>query len=119
MHYVAVPPERDSQPVRSFGAFTEDLHALADWLVACKITTVAMEATGIYWVPLFQILEARGLEVCLVNAGHVKHVPGRKTDVQDCQWLQKLMSLGLLRGAFRPAMKSARYARWCGCGRSC
>ena len=102
IHYVAVPPERDPQPVRSFGAYTEDLHALADWLIACKITTVAMEATGVYWVPLFQILEARGLEVCLVNAGHVKHVPGRKTDVQDCQWLQYLHSVGLLHASFRP-----------------
>lgn len=103
IHYVAVPPDRDPQPVRSFGAFTEDLHALADWLVACKITTVAMEATGVYWVPLFQILEARGLEVCLVNAGHVKHVPGRKSDVQDCQWLQYLHSVGLLHASFRPS----------------
>ena len=85
IHYVAVPPQRDPQPVRSFGAFTEDLHALADWLITCKITTVAMEATDVYWVPLFQILEARGLEVCLVNAGQVKHVPGRESDVQDCQ----------------------------------
>jgi transposase len=102
MHFVAVPPERDAQPVRSFGTFTEDLHALADWLIACKITTVAMEATGIYWVPLFQILEARGLEVCLVNAGHVKNVPGRKTDVQDCQWLQYLHAVGLLHASFRP-----------------
>lgn len=102
LHFVAVPSERDPQPVRSFSTFTEDLHALADWLVACKITTVAMEATGVYWVPLFQILEARGLEVCLVNAGHVKHVPGRKTDVQDCQWLQYLHSVGLLHASFRP-----------------
>jgi transposase len=102
MHFVAVPSDRDPQPVRSFSTFTEDLHALADWLVACKITTVAMEATGVYWVPLFQILEARGLEVCLVNAGHVKNVPGRKTDVQDCQWLQYLHSVGLLHASFRP-----------------
>jgi transposase len=102
MHFVAVPPARDPQPVRSFSTFTEDLHALADWLVACKITTVAMEATGIYWVPLFQILEARGLEVCLVNARHVKNVPGRKTDVQDCQWLQYLHAVGLLHASFRP-----------------
>ena len=102
MHFVAVPPGRDSQPVRSFSTFTEDLHALADWLVACKITTVAMESTGVYWVPLFQILEARGLEVCLVNARHVKNVPGRKTDVQDCQWLQYLHAVGLLHASFRP-----------------
>jgi transposase len=102
VHYVAVPPERDAQPVRSFGTQTGDLHALADWLIACKIKTVAMEATGVYWVPLFQILEGRGLEVCLVNARHVKNVPGRKTDVQDCQWLQYLHSVGLLHASFRP-----------------
>lgn len=102
VHYVAVPPERDAKSVRSFGTQTADLHALADWLVACKITTVAMEATGVYWVPLFQILEGRGLEVCLVNARHVKNVPSRKTDVQDCQWLQYLHSVGLLHASFRP-----------------
>jgi transposase len=102
VHYVAVPPDRDDKPVRWFGTQTGDLHALADWLVACKITTVAMEATGVYWIPLFQILEARGLEVCLVNARHVKNVPGRKTDVQDCQWLQYLHSVGLLHASFRP-----------------
>ena len=102
VHYVAVPPDRDDKPVRWFGTQTGDLHALADWLVACKITTVAMEATGVYWIPLFQILEARGLDVCLVNARHVKNVPGRKTDVQDCQWLQYLHSVGLLHASFRP-----------------
>ena len=102
VHYVAVPPDRDKQPVRSFGTQTGDLHALADWLIACKIKTVAMEATGVYWIPLFQILEDRGLEVCLVNARHVKNVPGRKTDVQDCQWLQYLHSVGLLHASFRP-----------------
>jgi len=102
LHLVAVPPDRDAEPVRSFGTLTGDLHALADWLVTCKITTVAMEATGVYWIPLFQILEARGLEVCLVNARHVKNVPGRKTDVQDCQWLQYLHSVGLLHASFRP-----------------
>lgn len=102
VHYVAVPPDRDKQPVRSFGTQTGDLHALADWLIACKIKTVAMEATGVYWIPLFQILEGRGLDVCLVNARHVKNVPGRKTDVQDCQWLQYLHSVGLLHASFRP-----------------
>jgi len=102
VHYVAVPPDRDSNPVRFFGTQTGDLHQLADWLIACKITTVAMEATGVYWVPLFQLLEDRGLEVCLVNARHVKNVPGRKTDVQDCQWLQYLHSVGLLHASFRP-----------------
>jgi transposase len=102
VHYVAVPPDRDERPVQSFGTQTADLHRLADWLVACRIKTVAMEATGVYWVPLYQILEDRGLEVCLVNARHVKHVPGRKTDVQDCQWLQYLHSVGLLNASFRP-----------------
>ena len=101
--YVAVPEERDSRPVRKFATFTEDLHALADWLIACQIKTVAMESTGVYWIALFQILESRGLEVCLVNARHVKGVPGRKTDIQDCQWLQYLHTVGLLRGSFRPA----------------
>lgn len=102
VHYVAVPAERAQPAVRSFGTQTGDLHALADWLAACRIQTVAMEATGVYWVPLFQILEDRGLEVCLVNARHAKNVPGRKTDVQDCQWLQYLHSVGLLHASFRP-----------------
>ena len=102
-HYVAVPADRDSEPVRSFGAFTEDLFALADWLSACRITTVAMEATGVYWIPLFEILERRGFEVVLVNARHVKNVPGRKSDVIDCQWLQELHSMGLLSASFRPS----------------
>ncbi|MGB7791667.1 MAG: IS110 family transposase [Terrimicrobiaceae bacterium] len=101
--YVAVPEERDNRPVRKFATFTEDLHALADWLIACAIKTVAIESTGVYWIALFQILECRGLEVCLVNARHVKGVPGRKTDIQDCQWLQYLHTVGLLRGSFRPA----------------
>jgi transposase len=101
-HFVAVPPERDPQPVRSFTTDTAALQALADWLIKCGVRTVAMEATGVYWVPLFQVLEARGLEVCLVNARHVKNVPGRKTDVQDCQWLQYLHSVGLLHASFRP-----------------
>jgi len=101
--YVAVPPGACPRHVRSFPTFTEDLHALRDWLQACGITTVAMESTGVYWIPLFQILEAAGIEVCLVNARHCKNLPGRKTDVQDCQWLQYLHSVGLLRGSFRPA----------------
>jgi transposase len=85
--YVAVPPGSRPRPVRAFATFTEDLHALRDWLKECGVTTVAMESTGVYWIPLFQILEAAGLEVCLVNARHCKNLPGRKTDVQDCQWL--------------------------------
>lgn len=101
--YVAVAPGTCARPVRAFATFTEDLHALRDWLKACGITTVAMESTSVYWIPLFQILEAAGLEVCLVNARHCKNLPGRKTDVQDCQWLQHLHSVGLLRGSFRPA----------------
>jgi len=104
-HYVAVPPDRDEQPVRRFGAFTEDLHALAQWLLRCGVKTVAMESTGVYWIPLYQILESQGLKVKLVNARHVKHVPGRKSDVQDCQWLQQLESFGLLSGSFRPEAK--------------
>jgi transposase len=103
--YVAVPLDRDPQPVRSFQTFTEDLHRLADWLQRCRIKTVAMESTGVFWVPLFQILEQRDLEVCLVNAHHVKNVPGRKTDVSDCQWLQYLHSVGLLQASFRPAQQ--------------
>jgi len=102
-HYVAVPRDRDPEAVRSFKTFTADLHRLADWLVGCGIKTVAMEATGVYWIPIYEILEARGLEVLLVNARHVKNVPGRKSDVSDCEWLQELHSVGLLRGSFRPA----------------
>jgi transposase len=102
-HYAAVPADRNSTPVRSFKTFTADLHRLADWLVACGIKTVAMEATSVYWIPVFEILEARALEVLLVNARHVKNVPGRKSDVSDAEWLQELHSVGLLRGSFRPA----------------
>jgi transposase len=100
--YVAVPLGRDPHPVRTFATFTEDLHALRDWLKDCGVTTVALESTGVYWIAVFQILEAAGMEVCLVNARHCKNLPGRKTDVQDCQWLQYLHSVGLLRGSFRP-----------------
>jgi transposase len=100
--YVAVSADRDPEPVRCFPTFTRDLHALADWLEQCGIRSVAMESTSVYWIPIYQILEARGLEVCLVNAQHVKNVPGRKTDVSDCQWLQYLHSVGLLRASFRP-----------------
>jgi len=100
--YAAVPQDCDPQPVRAFGTFTQDLHALAGWLQACGVRTVAMEATGVYWIPIFQILEARGLEVLLVNARAVKNVAGRKSDVSDCQWLQYLHAVGLLRGSFRP-----------------
>lgn len=101
-HWVAVPAECDAQPVRRFGTFTADLYAIAQWLEQCAIQTVVMESTGIYWIPLFEVLETRGFDVKLIDAHHVKQVPGRKTDVRDCQWLQELHSYGLLRGAFRP-----------------
>jgi transposase len=100
--YIAVPPDRDSRPVRCFRTFTADLNAAAEWLRQCGIESVAMESTGVYWLPFFQILEASGFELFLVNARHLKNVPGRKTDVADCQWLQYLHSAGLLRASFRP-----------------
>lgn len=99
---VAVPPGRDTESVRSFGTLTPDLHALRDWLKACRITTVAMESTGVYWIALFGILREAGIEVALVNAAQVKHCPARKTDVQDAQWLMQLHTAGLLRGSFHP-----------------
>jgi transposase len=102
-HFVAVPPGRDPSPVQSFKTFTSDLLRLADWLAACGVTSVAMEATGVYWIPVYEILEARGFEVLLVNARHIKNVPGRKSDVSDCEWLRELHTVGLLRGSFRPA----------------
>ena len=107
-HYVAVPPSMSEEPVRRFSSFTHDLHALADWLTECGVETVAMESTGVYWVALYDLLEARGFEVVLVNARAVKHVPGRKSDVADCQWLQQLHSFGLLRGSFRPSADIVR-----------
>ncbi|MFV9503711.1 MAG: IS110 family transposase [Oscillochloridaceae bacterium umkhey_bin13] len=100
--WACVPTDRDPNPVQSFGTFTPDLNALVDWLVACKITTVAMESTGVYWIPIYDLLESRGLEAVLVNAHHLKMVPGRKSDVQDCQWIQRLHTYGLLQGSFRP-----------------
>jgi transposase len=100
--WAAVPAERDQPSVRPFGTFTPDLLALAAWLTACGVTSVAMESTGIYWIPIFELLEARGLDVYLVNTGHIKNVPGRKSDVQDCQWIQRLHSYGFLAASFRP-----------------
>ncbi len=100
--WVCVPASSDPEPVRAFGPFTPDLQRLTDWLLACHVETVAMESTGVYWIPIFEVLEARGLKVFLVNSWHLKHVPGRKSDVLDCQWIQQLHSLGLLRGSFRP-----------------
>jgi transposase len=102
VHYVAVPEGRAEPSVRSFGAYTAQLEELVQWLTSCGITTVAMESTGVYWIALYQKLEAAGFEVLLVDARQVRHVPGRKSDVQDCQWLQQLHSYGLLRAAFRP-----------------
>ena len=101
-HFVSVPEDRDDQPVREFSAYTADLYRLADWLKSCGIQTVAMESTGVYWIPLYQVLEQRGFEVRLVDARKVRNVSGRKSDVQDCQWLQQLHTYGLLAGAFRP-----------------
>ena len=100
--FVAVSPDRAAESVRSFETFTRDLHELGDWLQSCGVWTVAMESTGVYWIPVFQILETRGFEVFLVNAQHVRNVPGRKSDVSDCQWIQYLHSVGLLKASFRP-----------------
>jgi transposase len=104
-HYVAVPPDRDSQPVQRFGCTTAELKAMADWLKQCGIQTVAMQSTGVYWIAVFDILEAAGLEVYLVNARDTKNLPGRKSDVQESQWLMKLHTYGLLRNSFRPSQE--------------
>ena len=101
-HYVAVRPDRDPEPVRRFECFTADLHRMADWLQRCGVRSVAMQSTGVYWIPLFEILEERGFEVYLVNARHTKNLPGRKSDVQESQWLLKLHTYGLLRNSFQP-----------------
>ena len=100
--FVAVPPDRDENPVRTFPAFTEDLQQLAEWLVKSGITTAAMESTGVYWIPLYEILEQHGVKPCLVDARHMRNVPGRRTDWHECQWIQYPHSVGLLRSAFRP-----------------
>ena len=100
--WAAVPAESDAQPVRKFETFTPDLLALADWLSACGVQTVAMESTGVYWIPVYELLVARGFKAYLVNARHIKNVPGRKSDVKDCQWIQRLHSYGLLSNSFRP-----------------
>jgi transposase len=101
-HWVAVPSDRDDKPVREFPSFTDDLEGLADWLTLCRIKTVAMESTGVYWIPVFEVLERRGFEVRLVCAAHVHNVSGRKSDVLDCQWIQRLHSCGLVHASFRP-----------------
>lgn len=108
VHYVSVPPSRDSQSVRHFGCTTADLKAMAEWLKQCGIRTVAMQSTGVYWIAVFDILEEAGIEVYLVNARDTKNLPGRKTDVQESQWLMKLHTYGLLRNSFRPAQEIRR-----------
>ena len=100
--WTGVPEDRDEVSVRPLATFTPDLHALADWLEACDVETVAMESTGVYWIPIYEILEERGFEVYLVNARHLKNVPTKKTDVLDCQWIQQLHTYGLLKASFRP-----------------
>src|ERR1700677_4138458 len=102
MHMAAVDPTCTETPVRAFGTFTQNLHDMADWFKACGVTTVAMESTGVYWIPAYEILEQCGFEVILVNARYAKNVHGRKTDVSDAAWLRQLHSYGLLRGSFRP-----------------
>jgi transposase len=101
-HYVAVRPDRDPEPVRRFECFTADLHRMADWLQSCGVKSVAMQSTGVYWIPLYEILEERGFKVHLVNARHTKNLPGRKSDVQESQWLLKLHTYGLLGNSFQP-----------------
>jgi transposase len=107
MHVAAVGPDRDTEPVQTFQTFTEDLHRLADWFARCGVKTVVMESTGVYWIPTYEILEQRGFKIVLVNARDAKHVPGRKTDVSDAQWLQRLDEYGLLRGSYRPQAEMA------------
>ncbi len=102
MHMAAVRADGTLEPVRSFGTFTADLHRLVDWFTECGVETVVMESTSVYWIPIYELLDARGFTVFLVNARDAKHVPGRKTDVSDAQWLQRLHSFGLLRASFRP-----------------
>lgn len=107
MHMAAVNPDGTDIPVRAFGTFTCDLHDLAEWLRSCDVTSVAMESTGVYWIPVFEIFEQYGFDVILVNARYAKNVPGRNTDVSDAGWLCQLHSYGLLRGSFRPEAEIA------------
>src|ERR1700674_4486251 len=104
-HYVAVPPTRDSESVRRFGCTTAELKEMADWLKQCGIWTVAMQSTGVYWIAVYDMLEEAGMEVYLVNARETKNLPGRKSDVQESQWLMKLHTYGLLRNSFRPSQE--------------
>src|SRR6266849_2347046 len=106
--WACVPADRDKEWVRAFGTFTPDLGRLVDWLVACGVDSVAMESTGVYWLPVFEMLEARGLSVYLVNARHINNVPGLKSDYLDCQWIQKPHALGLLTASFRPDAEMCR-----------
>jgi transposase len=115
VHYVAVRPDQDPQSVRRFECFTADLHRLADWLQECRVQTVAMQSTGVYWIPLYEILEERGFEVYLVNARHTKNLPGRKSDVQESQWLLKLHTYGLLNNSFHPSTEITLPLRASGC----
>jgi hypothetical protein len=108
-HYVAVRPDCDREPVRRFECFTADLHSLADWLKRCGVKTVAMQSTGVYWIPIYEILEERGIQVYLVNARHTKNLPGRKSDVQESQWLLKLHTYGLLNNSFQPSTQEVLY----------
>jgi transposase len=108
MHMAAVNSDSTDDPVRAFGTFTGDLHAMADWFKACGVTSIAMESTGVYWIPAYEVLEQRGFDVILVNARYAKNVPGRKTDVSDAAWLRQLHAYGLLRGSFRPAADIAK-----------
>src|SRR6202049_2456136 len=101
-HFVAVPPGREAQPVQEFGSWTADLERMADWLKACGIETVVMQSTGVYWIALYDVLESRGVKICLDNARHTKNLPGRKSDVQESQWLLKLHTYGLLHNSFQP-----------------
>src|SRR5436190_11370358 len=102
-HWVAISPERDEQPVRCFECCTADVEQMADWLIARGVRSVAMQSTGVYWMPVFEILQQRGLEVFLVNARHTKNLPGRKSDIAECQWLLKLHTFGLLNNSFQPS----------------
>jgi transposase len=101
--YVAVPADRDDHPVRKCETFSSDLHQMAEWLVSCGVTTAAMESTGVYWIPVYDVLEQHGIQSCLVNPRNMKNVPGKRTDFHECQWIQHLHSMGLLHSAFRPA----------------
>ena len=101
-HWVAIRPDRDPEPVRRFGCFTADLRAMARWLVENGVRSVALQSTGVYWMPVFEVLEQHGLEVFLVNAQHTQNVPGRKSDIEECQWLLKLHTFGLWNNSFQP-----------------